>query len=77
MIYLEIIYMLTNIKYIYFNTPIYLDIRSHNKQLHLGPFQVLINILNSFEEIQFCMSVGNYSIFLTFISERIYAVNNK
>ncbi len=38
--------MLTNIKYIHFNTPDYLDIQSHNKQLHLGPFQVLINVLN-------------------------------
>ncbi len=58
MIYLEIINMLTNIKYIHFNTPNYLDIRSHNKQLHLGPFQLLINFLNSFKETQFWMSVG-------------------
>ncbi len=58
MIYLEIIYMLTNIKYIHFNTPNYLDIRSHNKQLHLGPFQVLINVLNAFKVIQFWISVG-------------------
>ncbi len=40
------------------NTPNYLDIRSHNKQLHLGPFQVLINFLNSFMVTQFWMSVG-------------------
>ncbi len=48
--------MLTNIKYT--NTPNYLDIRSHTKRLHLGPFQVLINVLDSFKVTQFWISVG-------------------
>ncbi len=40
------------------NTPNYIDIRSQSKQLHLGPFQVLINFFNSFKVTQFWMSVG-------------------
>ncbi len=58
MIYLESIYMLTNIKYIHFNTPNYFHIQSHNKQLYLGPFQDLINFFNFFMVTQFWMSVG-------------------
>ncbi len=50
--------MLTNIKYIHFNTPNYLDVPSHNKQLYLGSFQVLINVLNAFKVIKFWISVG-------------------
>ncbi len=65
MIYLEIIYMLTNVKYVHFNTSNYLDIRSHNQQLHLWSFQVLINFLNSFKVTQFWISVSKlFHIFL-------------
>ncbi len=69
--------MLTNIKYIHLNIPNYLGNRLHNKQLYVGPFQVLINFLNSFKVTQLWMSVGKlFQYFLTFISERNYAMSN-
>ncbi len=43
---------------IHFNPLNYLDILSHNKQLHAGPFQVLKNFLNPFKVTQFWISLG-------------------